>query len=131
MSTSVDVPLGNGKRRDRSKSPTPRKRSRTTNQEPDNGVVSIPDSDDDDIDHARRTVVLKSTLDPDTVIKAFRLKKPPQLVDFRPHDLPFNLGAVSGLRTTTNFCTLPWVIRSQTRSKTIAKLFSVSLSVKL
>ena len=130
MSTNVDVPLGKGKLRDRSQSPTPRKRSRT-NQDPDNGVVSIPDSDDDNIDHARRTVALKSTLDPDTVIKAFRLKKAAQLVRFRPHDLPFNLGIVSGLSITTNFCTLPWVIRSRTRSKTMAKLLSVSLSVNI
>ncbi|KAF8558484.1 hypothetical protein OG21DRAFT_1481466 [Imleria badia] len=79
VSTSVDrassssVSLGKSKRRDQSKSPAPKKRSRT-NQDPDDGVVSIPDSDEENLDNARRAVALKSTLDPDTVIKAFRLK---------------------------------------------------------
>ena len=127
MSTTVDAPLGKGKRHDRSMSPAaPRKRSRT-DQDPDNGVVSIPDSDDEKVDHARPTGALKSTLDPDTVIKAFRLKK--QSVHFRPHDLLLNLGIISGISTNTNFCTLPWVIRSRTRNKTIAKSFSVLLCV--
>jgi len=74
LNVSTTIPLGKGKRHERSMSPAPRKRPRT-DQDPDNGVVSIPDSEDENIEHARRTVPLKSTLDPDTVIKAFRLKK--------------------------------------------------------
>lgn len=131
-STSVDwassssFSLGKSKRRDRSKSP-PKKRSRT-NVDSDDEVVNIPESDDENADDPRRIVALKSTLDPDTVIKAFRLKKP-KLVHFRPHTLPFDLGTVSGIKTTFNFFTLLWVIRSRTRNKPIAKSFSASLSV--
>lgn len=124
-SSSPSVSLGKSKRRERSKSPAPKKRSRT-NEDPDDGVVSIPDSDS--TGGVRRAVALKSTLDPDSVIKTFRLKGS-KLVYFWPHDLPFNLGIVSGRSKTTNSFTLPWVICSQARSKAIAKLFLVWLSV--
>ena len=79
MSTSGDwassssVSLGKSKRHERSKSPSSRKRSRT-NEDLDDGVVSIRDSDDENIDDARRAVASKSTLNPDSVIKVFRLK---------------------------------------------------------
>lgn len=132
MSTSVDwassssFSLGKSKRRDRSKSP-PKKRSRT-DVDPDDEVVNIPESDDENTDDPRRILALESTLDPDSVIKVFRLKKP-KLVQFRPYTLPFNLGTVSGINTTSNFFTLLWVIRSRTRNKTIVESFSVSLSV--
>ncbi|KAG8217299.1 peptidase family C78-domain-containing protein [Butyriboletus roseoflavus] len=88
VSTGVDwassssVSLGKSKRRERSKSPASRKRSRM-NEDPDDGVVSICDSDDEDIDDARRDVALKSTLDPDTVIKSFRLKGPKQKPEYQ------------------------------------------------
>ena len=71
--SSSSVSLGKSKRRDQSKSPAPKKRSRT-NQDPDDEVVSIPDSEDENLDDARRVVALKPTLDPETVIKVFRLK---------------------------------------------------------
>ncbi|KAN0075359.1 Peptidase family C78 domain containing protein, partial [Tylopilus felleus] len=87
VSTSVDctfstpISLGKSKRRDRSKSP-PKKRPRV-DQDPDDGVVSISDSDDENADGARRAASLKSTLDPDTVIKAFRLKSLRNKHDFQ------------------------------------------------
>lgn len=45
------------------------------------------------MDDARRDVALKSTLDPDKVIKTFRLNKP-KLVYSWSHDLPLNLSIV-------------------------------------
>ncbi|KAH0830377.1 peptidase family C78-domain-containing protein [Lanmaoa asiatica] len=88
VSTSVDrassssISLGKSKRRERSKSPAPQKRLRR-NRDPDDGVVSIPDSDDEKIDDARRAVALKSTLDSDTVIKAFRPKATKKKQDYQ------------------------------------------------
>ncbi|KAI9569043.1 peptidase family C78-domain-containing protein [Boletus coccyginus] len=79
--SSSSFSLGKSKRRDRSKSP-PKKRSRT-NVDSDDEVVNIPESNDENTDDPRRIVALKSTLDPDTVIKAFRLKKPKNKDDFQ------------------------------------------------
>ncbi|KAG9318243.1 peptidase family C78-domain-containing protein [Chiua virens] len=76
LSSSVS-PLGKGKCREPSNAPPPKKRSRT-DQDSDDEVVSIPDSDDEKRDDARQPAARKSTLDPETVIKAFRLKSPPK-----------------------------------------------------
>ncbi|KAF8123782.1 peptidase family C78-domain-containing protein [Boletus edulis] len=73
--SSSSVSLGKTRRSDRSKSPAPKKRSRT-NQDPDDGIVSIPDSEDENLENARRAVSLKSTPDPDKVIRAFKLNPP-------------------------------------------------------
>ncbi|KAG6379142.1 peptidase family C78-domain-containing protein [Boletus reticuloceps] len=94
--SSSSVSLGKTRRSDRSKSPAPKKRSRT-NQDPDDGIVSIPDSEDENLENARRAVSLKSTPDPDKVIRAFKLN-PPKLVRFAHMTFPFHLGIVFRLK---------------------------------
>lgn len=96
------------------------------NQDSDDKVINLTDSDDEKEDDELRALTPNFTLDHELVIDAFRLKISAKSVILRLHDILFTLQINLGKRKITKFFTLPWVLYSLTRNKSNVKSFSMS-----